>query len=98
MNTSVREDRGTRERTVALGDKKRQPVSTGAADLDRKLRVIRLTGHFPALCFPRPEFDFKGRKFLLICSPMQKKMTRKGWRGKGDYHTSSSFFIAVKLL
>lgn len=56
---------------------------------------------FRHCAFPHPEFDFKGTKFLLICSPMQKKMRkrrRSGSRAKKNYHTSSYFFIGVKLL
>jgi hypothetical protein len=54
---------------VALKSKEGLLPSKGTADLGS-----RLTGHFSAM---RSSFDFKQRKFLVICSPMQKEMMRK---------------------
>jgi hypothetical protein len=59
---------------VALKDKEWLLPSKGTADLGRKLGVVQLTGHFPALRFSS---DFKGRKLLVICSSMQKEETRR---------------------
>lgn len=94
MNTSGR-DRGIRQGTVAMKSSRRQQgqwIWTESSE-SSDWQVI-----FRHCAFPRPKFDFKGRKFLVICSPMQKKMSRNGWssgwRRKGrDYRTSSFYFL-----